>query len=383
LHLRLLKAWNALPKLDSYAWQRAAYHLVNAGHKDDLRRLLLDFGYLQSKLAATDPNALIADFDYLADDEALRLIQSALRLSVNVLVRDQRQLAGQVMGRLMSQANPQIETLVKQAEERKPWTCLLPLRPNLPTPGGPLIRTLEGHSNVVTSVAITPDGDCVLSASWDRTLRLWDLKTGQTLRTFEGHTDWVNTVAITPDGFFAVSGSGLNLWVWDLKSGRALRTFQGREWIRAVAVLSHGRRAVSASGNTLYVWDLERGRILSTLTGHGDWVEAVAITPDGSLAVSASRDHTVRLWDLDREREVRTFEGHTGFVMSVLVTPDGRRVLSGSYDETLRLWDLESGQTLRTLESHGSIEAVAITPDGNRAISGGIRRPKTVALGPQ
>ena len=69
LHLRLVEAWDALPKLpDPYAWRWVAYHMVQAGRKDDLRRLLLNFNYLQAKLAATDPNALIADYDYLPDD---------------------------------------------------------------------------------------------------------------------------------------------------------------------------------------------------------------------------------------------------------------------------------------------------------------------------
>ena len=70
LHLRLVEVWDALPKLpDAYAWRWIGYHLVQAGRKDDLRRLLLDFNYLEAKLATTDTNALIADYDYLPDEE--------------------------------------------------------------------------------------------------------------------------------------------------------------------------------------------------------------------------------------------------------------------------------------------------------------------------
>jgi APAF-1 helical domain len=87
LHFRLVQAWDALPKLpDTYAWRWGAYHMVKADRKDDLRGLLLDFDYLQGKLLATAPYALIADFDYLPEDKDLQLIQSALRLSANVLV---------------------------------------------------------------------------------------------------------------------------------------------------------------------------------------------------------------------------------------------------------------------------------------------------------
>jgi WD40 repeat protein len=107
-------------------------------------------------------------------------------------------------------------------------------------------------------VAITPDGRRVVSASRDRTLRVWDLESGQRVRTLEGHTGYVMAVAITPDG----------------------------------------RRAVSASSDqTLRLWDLESGQSLHPLEGHTGEVSGVAITPDGRRAVSASVDKTLRVWD--------------------------------------------------------------------------------------
>ena len=132
LHLRLVEAWDALPKLpDAYAWRWVAYHMVKAGRKDDLRRLLLDFNYLQAKLAATDANALIADYDYFPDDEDLRLVQSAIRLSAHVLARDPRQLAEQLTGRLVDSANTVIQALLNQALEKAPRPWLRPFRANL------------------------------------------------------------------------------------------------------------------------------------------------------------------------------------------------------------------------------------------------------------
>jgi hypothetical protein len=120
LHLRLVEAWDALPKLpDAYAWRWMAYHLVQAGRKDDLRQLLLNFNWLQAKLEATDPNAVIADYDYLQGEEVLRLIQSAIRLSANALVRDAGQLAGQLIGRLVGNRTPSIRALLNRASERR------------------------------------------------------------------------------------------------------------------------------------------------------------------------------------------------------------------------------------------------------------------------
>ena len=116
--------------------------------------------------------------------------------------------------------------LARALTNREPW--LRPLRPSLTPPGGPLLRTLEGHTGGVNAVALTADGKRAVSASWDKTLKVWDLESGRELRTLEGHTDGVNAVALTADGKRAVSASwDKTLKVWDLESGRELRTLEG------------------------------------------------------------------------------------------------------------------------------------------------------------
>ena len=156
------------------------------------------------------------------------MIQSTLQLSAHALARDPRQLAGQLIGRLFGNIAPVIQALVKQAAEGKAWPWLRPLAPSLTAPGGPLIRTLVGHTNSVDAVAVTPDGRRAVSASDDRTLRLWDLSTGQTIRMLEGHGDSVKGVAVTPDGRRAVSAShDGTLRLWDLESGQTIRKLEG------------------------------------------------------------------------------------------------------------------------------------------------------------
>jgi WD40 repeat protein len=154
--------------------------------------------------------------------------------------------------------------------------------------------------------------------------------------------------------------------------GPLLHTLRGHtDWVEAVAVTPDGRRAVSAADDgTLRVWDLDRGEELITLRGHTDDVNAVVMTPDGRRAVSASADGTIRVWDLDRALPVLTLEGHDGPVSAVAVTPDGRRVISGGAGRALTLWKLEDGAPLQTLAGHQDwVRAVAVTSEGDRAVS--------------
>src|SRR5271166_5339666 len=340
-----------------YALAHYPMHLVEVGRTSELKQLLFNLEWLQAKLVATNINALIADYDYLPNESDLQLIQSAIRLSAHVLARHAQQLPAQLTGRLLGNRAPSIQALVNQAAEWKAWPWFRPLAPSLTVAGGPMIRTLEGHTGPVRAVAVTPDGCRAVSASDDQTLRLWDLSTGQTIRTLEGHTGPVYAVAVTPDGRCAVSASwDQTLRLWDLSTGQMIRTLEGS--VTAVAVTPDGRCAVWASlDQTLRLWDLSTGQTIRTLEGHTGPVTAVAVTPDGCRAVLASADQTLRLWDLSSGQTIRTLEGHTNDVRAVAVTPDGCRAVSASWDQTLRLWDLSTGQMIRTLE--GSVTAVA------------------------
>lgn len=209
--------------------------------------------------------------------------------------------------------------------------------------GEQLLRTLEGHTHRVTSVAIGPEGERALSGSHDRTLRLWDVSTGEALRTFEGHTGSVRSMALSPDGRRALSGShDGTLRLWDVATGETLRTFEGHaDWVAAVAFSPGGERVLSGGGdNTLRLWDVASGELLHIFTGHEETVTSVAFGPDGKQVASGSWDHSARVWDVASGETSRTLEGHRNWVNTVAFSPDGRRLLSGANDGTLRLWDL-------------------------------------------
>jgi WD40 repeat protein len=303
------------------------------------------------------------------DNDALELIHGAMHLSAHVIAKDPRQFASQIVGRLLP--HDEVRGFVQRVAANAPRPWVRPLWPVLHPPGTALLRTLEGHSEAVWGVAVSPDGRRAVSASNDKTLKVWDLETGHELRTLEGHSHWVMGVVVSPDGRRAVSASyDETLKVWDLETGRELRTLQGHSGlVNSVALSQDGRRAVSASYKMLKVWDLETGRELRTLEGHSDTVRGVAVGPDWGRAVSASSDSTLKVWDLETSRELRTLEGHSHVVSGVAVSPDGQRAVSAS-PRALKVWDLETGRELRTLQGHSAgVNGVAVSSDGRRAVS--------------
>jgi serine/threonine protein kinase len=237
------------------------------------------------------------------------------------------------------------------------------------------LRRFEGHSASVETVAFSLDGRLGLSGDADRSLRLWDLDSGQELRRFEGRQRWVLSVTFSPDGRRVMCGSwDRTVRLWDVKTGYELLHLEGhRGRVLSVAFSPDGRRALTGSADkTVRLWDVASGSELRCFVGHTDLVWSVAaFSADGRLVLSGSADATVRLWDLVTGREVRSFEGHGRPVLSVALSPDSRRALSGGWDRAVRVWDVETGQELRRLEGHTDwVWSTAFSPDGQRALTG-------------
>ena len=179
------QGWASCPQ-DGYFFSQLTRHLKEAGQLDELRQLLFDYDWLRAQLAANGINSLLADYDWLTDDETLKLLQSTLRLSAHVLVAQPTQLKERLWGHLRDRGQPDVERLLNQAATQNLSIWLQPQQAKLTPPGGPLLRTFEGHSGWVMSVALSGDGRQALSGSSDKTMKLWDVSTGECLATFCG-----------------------------------------------------------------------------------------------------------------------------------------------------------------------------------------------------
>jgi WD40 repeat protein len=230
-----------------------------------------------------------------------------------------------------------------------------------------LVRTLTGHENWVNALAVL-DADRVVSASDDRTLKVWDLDSGHPVQSLEGHGGRVNALAML-DGRRVVSASDdRTLKVWDLDRRQAVMTLEGHGGrVYAVVVLDEQRLVSGSYDRTLKVWDLDRGQAVMTLEGHGGWVAAL-VAVHGRYLVSSSDDCTLKVWDLDSGHPVQSLEGHRDWVKALAVL-DERRVISASDDGTLKVWDLDGGHALLTLKGHGGGERAVAVLDEHRLVS--------------
>ena len=261
---------------------------------------------------------------------------------------------------------------------------------------------LKGHTGVVRSVHMIGGG--ALSCSSDKTARLWNLATGACEATLVGHTDDVRDICMNANNSMAVSCSfDQTIRVWDLRAAREVASLTGHtDKVFGVAVSGEGSVAVSCSWDmSIRIWDIDIGQDLGDLNppsvlnsflnsvssapnsaarvqardtrkiqAHETEILGVAMTADGSEALTCSVDGTVRLWDLDTGEQLVKLEGHSAWALGVAMTMDGAKAASCGRDHTVLVWDMVLRKVWRKLPHSSEVVCVALFDDGATAVAG-------------
>lgn len=179
------------------------------------------------------------------------------------------------------------------------------------------IKVFKGHTNGVMCLQF--DDNILATGSYDATIKIWDIATGEEIRTLRGHTSGIRCLQF--DGSKLISGSiDHTVKIWNLRSGECMSTYTGHS---DGVIGLHFDSALLATGSmdhTIKVWNFE-DKSTFVLRGHTDWVNAVRVDSASRTCLSASDDSTVRLWDLDSRTCIKTFEGHVGHVQQVVTLP--------------------------------------------------------------
>ena len=236
-----------------------------------------------------------------------------------------------------------------------------------------LIATLKQTDSGVISVAFSPDGTTIASASNSSTVNLWDAATRTNIVTLHDGS-W--SIAFSPDGSILASGTKM----WDLATKEHVATLGEQHRSHAIAFSPDG--SIFASGSygsndgTIELWDVTTKQHIATLSGHGDWIFSLAFSPDGTmLASGGSGDGVINLWDVATKQHVATLsdeEVNVSGAGSIAFSPDGTILASGSGSgytrHLLNLWDVTTKEHIATLG--GGSEPVAFSPDGRTLASG-------------
>jgi WD40 repeat protein len=234
-----------------------------------------------------------------------------------------------------------------------------------------LVSTLTGHSGAVWSVALSPDGQTLASGSADKTIKVWNLDTGQLRRTITGHSDIIRSVTFSPDGQTLASGSGdKTIKLWNLQTGQ-IRTLSGHSGpVWSIAISPDGQTLASGSGdNTIKIWNIQTGKLVRTLTGHSKRVFSVALNPDGQTIASGSEDKTIKIWNLQTGELIRTLSGHSDAVRAVAFSPDAEKLASSSWDKTIKIWNLRTGKPSTFGGHRDRVVSVAFSNDSQTLAS--------------
>ncbi|KLO04396.1 WD40 repeat-like protein, partial [Schizopora paradoxa] len=237
--------------------------------------------------------------------------------------------------------------------------------------------TGNGHDSVVQSVCFFQDGSRLASASWDKTVRIWDSETGNATSPPFKHDSSVYCMAVSPDRQLIASGDENGaLSIWDRETGARKLNLTGAHnyVIWSVAFSPDGSRFVTGSNdNTVKVWDTASGELcIGPLTGHTGHVNSVVFSPDGTLIASGSFDKTIQIWDSTSDKShVESLVGHTSSVFCLAFTADGQFVASGSSDKTIRLWNAIHGFTQTSIIQSGSVvHSISFSPKSEILASG-------------
>ena len=253
---------------------------------------------------------------------------------------------------------------------------------------GKLLTTLDGHQERLWSLRFSPDGKTLASSSYDSTIKLWNVADGTLKKTIFGHNKTqVRSVDFSPDGKLLAS-SDSHGWIklWNAKDGTLIksipahRTKKGRSWwVTAIKFNRDGKILASTSSDkTVKLWELENGslNLLKILKGHRGNVRTVDFHPNNNYLASAGADGMVKLWDINKGEELQTLRGHRNPVWTVQFTSDGKRLVSASSDSTIKLWNLQDAKNTNTKPQtlkghHGRVWSINISPDGKTIASGG------------
>lgn len=246
------------------------------------------------------------------------------------------------------------------------------------------IKKLRGHTAEIKSVAFSPDGTKIVSGSRDRTVKIWNVRTGTVIHTLQGHTAKVISVDWSPDGTKIASGGSEDrtIQIWNADTGEIYKTLQivrnsnKSGTVNEIAFSPDGTKLSSCiADGTVKIWDITSGISIKTLRDNrkNHNILSAAWSPDGTKIVCGSNQNgSIQIRDVMSGAALKTFQDQKGPVVSIAWSPDGSKIVSAHAFNKIHIWDANTGENLTILDNGtDSLRSVAWSPDGTKIASGG------------
>ncbi len=262
---------------------------------------------------------------------------------------------------------------------------------------GEEIQRLYAHRDIIANLEFSSDGALMATASRDQSIKLWDIDKGVLVASYVDLQDRIQDIEFSPNDEYLLLGLGeagnfpdgsdspadSSAYLWDLRNRTQAQVYSGHgNWVWAADISPDGALFASGSGPlfgpesvaaldaTARIWDAETGEELMVLEGHKDTVDSVRFLPDGQQLLSASWDGTIRRWELATGEEIQRYEVEEASVFMIDLLPNGAQFMSGSSDAIIRLWDIESGEVIREYRGHADpVNGVHVSDDGTLMVS--------------
>ncbi len=253
-------------------------------------------------------------------------------------------------------------------------------------------QRLYAHRDVIANLEFSPEGAMLATASWDGTIKIWDIEKGVLVESYVDFPERVHDIEYLPSGEYLLVGLGnagnfpdgndspadSSAYLWDLRNRAQAQDYRGHtNWTWAADISPGGSLLASGSGPlrmpgspedldaTVRIWDAKTGRQAIALHGHVNTVDSVKFFDRGRQLLSASWDGTIIRWDLDDGSIAQRYSIPEAQVYMIDLLPDGERFVSASSDGLIRLWDIESGEILREYIGHAApVNGVDVSDDG-------------------
>jgi WD40 repeat protein/serine/threonine protein kinase len=244
------------------------------------------------------------------------------------------------------------------------------------TKTGENIKVFKGHTNLVTSLALSVNGREMISGSDDRSARVWDINTGRNYLVLKGHTESVSSVAYARDGSMAATGSwDCTSRIWRLPEGSQVKILKGHEERVTSVAFGHDSGYLVTAGydGIIKMWEISSGRVLRDLKGHKDRIMGLEVSPAGDLLISCSMDGTVRVWDFRKGTCLKVLDVSEMGVRTAAFSQDQQYLVTGGPDTVLRIWDIDKGECQREFQGHSrEITGANFSSNGRFVVSSSV-----------